>query len=309
MGSFATGVTIVTARDQAGDPVGMTASSFNSVSMDPPLILWSVTKNALSAPAFHAADHFAVHVLSTDQTALANRFAKSGGEKFNSIEFEEDANGTPKLNGCATCFTCSTWAVYEGGDHWIIVGLVEALETAAKEGLVFGGGSYATAAPLTLVDEAVPVQNAVDTPLDGLMFYHLSRAYHQMSHQFHADVHKEGFTLAEWRLSASLYGEASCSFDELASRTFLDRTSMLDILLAMEARGLCTLSVAGGHAVIDGVATGTKKGSDQVARLFEIARKQEKETLTGTNDEDIARFLKILEKIVSRTHVNDFADM
>jgi len=78
LSTFATGVTIVTARDAAGEPVGMTASSFNSVSMDPPLVLWSVTKTALSASAFKAAAHWAVHVLSTDQVELSNRFASSG---------------------------------------------------------------------------------------------------------------------------------------------------------------------------------------------------------------------------------------
>ena len=78
LGQFATGVTIVTARGPEGEPVGMTASSFNSVSIDPPLVLWSVTKSALSAEAFRTAEHYAIHVLATDQTDLSNRFARRG---------------------------------------------------------------------------------------------------------------------------------------------------------------------------------------------------------------------------------------
>jgi 3-hydroxy-9,10-secoandrosta-1,3,5(10)-triene-9,17-dione monooxygenase reductase component len=77
LSSFATGVTIVTTADVTGEPIGMTASSFNSVSMEPPLILWSVTKTALSAPVFQNAKHFAVHVLAANQMSLSNRFARS----------------------------------------------------------------------------------------------------------------------------------------------------------------------------------------------------------------------------------------
>ncbi len=120
LSSFATGVTIVTARDDADRPVGMTCSSFNSVSMAPPLILWSVTKTARSADAFITADHFAVHVLAFDQTEVSNRFARSGADKFGETQHAFDQNNVPIISDTASRFDCKQYAVYDGGDHWII---------------------------------------------------------------------------------------------------------------------------------------------------------------------------------------------
>jgi len=205
LSSFATGVTIVTANDDDDAPVGMTASSFNSVSTDPPLILWSVTKTALSAPTFQKAEHFAVHVLASDQTDLSNKFAKSGADKFEGTAYSIDGNKVPIIEGCATRFDCKTWAVYEGGDHWIIVGEVLGLVTDKKEGLVFGGGSYAVASPLTTLNPHDTVDTGSEGLVEDMFFYHLSRAYHHMGHEFHRAVQDSGLTVAQWRILASLF--------------------------------------------------------------------------------------------------------
>src|SRR5271154_4023877 len=85
LGAFATGVTIVTARAPDGTPVGVTANSFNSVSLDPPMVLWSLSRSSRSLAAFECADYWVVHILAADQEALSNRFAKSGGEKFSGL--------------------------------------------------------------------------------------------------------------------------------------------------------------------------------------------------------------------------------
>lgn len=148
LATFATGVTIVTARDGQGVPVGMTASSFSSVSMEPPLILWSAAKTALSAIAFHDAPHFAVHVLSKEQADLSNRFAETGIDKFAGLDWKADARDVPKLPEALARFECTQYAVYEGGDHWIIVGEVTSFEKADGTGLIHVGGGYASASPL-----------------------------------------------------------------------------------------------------------------------------------------------------------------
>ncbi|MEN0039798.1 MAG: flavin reductase family protein [Pseudomonadota bacterium] len=148
LSTFANGVSIVTARDGDGDPVGMTASSFTSVSMDPPLILWCPSKTALSAQAFYDAEHFAVHVLSTDQADLSNRFATTGTDKFAGLEWSGDAQGVPKLAEALARFECVQHAVYEGGDHWVILGEVTRFEHASGQGLIHVGGGYASASPL-----------------------------------------------------------------------------------------------------------------------------------------------------------------
>ena len=123
LSKFATGVTIVTACDDHGNHVGMTASSFNSVSMEPPLILWSVTKTALSSDIFRNAEYFAVHVLSADQKELSNKFARTGEDKFSEVNYTIDQNNVPLLTDALVRFDCTTWAVYEGGDHWIVIDL------------------------------------------------------------------------------------------------------------------------------------------------------------------------------------------
>src|SRR4249919_2131388 len=101
LGAFTTGVTIVTTRDDGGHDVGLTVNSFNSVSLEPPLVLWSLARNAASLPAFVAAEHFAVHILAADQEPLSNRFAQRGADKFAGLELARGEGGVPLLPGCA----------------------------------------------------------------------------------------------------------------------------------------------------------------------------------------------------------------
>ncbi len=145
LGSFATGVTVITAQGPDGRPVGLTANSFNSVSLDPPMVLWSLARQARSLPAFQAATHWAVHVLAADQEALSNRFARSGEDKFAGLVLAHGLGGVPLLDGCAARFECRNAFQHEGGDHLIFVGEVLAFERAEREPLLFHAGRYARA--------------------------------------------------------------------------------------------------------------------------------------------------------------------
>ncbi len=145
LGSFATGVTIVTTRDHTGRDIGLTANSFNSVSLDPPMVLWSLSKTSLSLPAFKQAEFFAVHVLGADQEPLSNLFATRGADKFASMSVERGRGGIPLLPECAARFECRTAFAYEGGDHEIIVGEVLDFSDFKRAPLVFQGGNYALA--------------------------------------------------------------------------------------------------------------------------------------------------------------------
>jgi 3-hydroxy-9,10-secoandrosta-1,3,5(10)-triene-9,17-dione monooxygenase reductase component len=145
LGSFATGVTIITTRGPGGAPVGLTVNSFNSVSLNPPLVLWSLAETSNSLPVFRAASHWAVHVLSSDQEALSGRFARRGEDKFAGAEVESGLGGIPLLRGCSARFQCRTAFQYEGGDHVIFVGEVLAFDRADVAPLVFHAGRYAHA--------------------------------------------------------------------------------------------------------------------------------------------------------------------
>jgi flavin reductase (DIM6/NTAB) family NADH-FMN oxidoreductase RutF len=122
LGRFATGVTVVTTMTPGG-PLGMTVNSFASVSLDPPLLLWSPARRSSRFPAFEAASHFAVHVLSAGQRDLAVRFARKGGD-FSGLSPSLGAGDAPLFAGCAARFECRHAAGYDGGDHLIMVGEV-----------------------------------------------------------------------------------------------------------------------------------------------------------------------------------------
>lgn len=139
---FATGVAVATAVDTNGAPAGITISSFNSVSLDPPLVLWSIGRDSYSYDAFINAEHFAVNVLTKQQQELSDRFAQRSDNKFDGVQTVEGLHGVPLLADCAACFQCRTEHVYEGGDHKIIVGRVLRIEEREADPLIFYRGSY-----------------------------------------------------------------------------------------------------------------------------------------------------------------------
>ncbi|MGI8943883.1 MAG: flavin reductase family protein [Qipengyuania sp.] len=147
LGSFATGVTIATTLDGAGEPVGVTASSFNSVSLDPPLVLWSLARDSFSQPVFAQSGHFAIHVLTAAQEQLSESFARSGADKFSGLDWEKGQLGSPILSEYAARFECSTRHQYAGGDHVIMVGEVVDFEARDEAPLLFHGGRYADHRP------------------------------------------------------------------------------------------------------------------------------------------------------------------
>ena len=149
LGMFATGVTVVTARNASGAPVGLTANSFNSVSLSPPLVLWSLARSAGSMPAFERGSHYAINILAADQRELAERFASKSIDRFADLDFRDGAGGAPVIDGAAAVFECFNRSRYEEGDHVIFVGEVERCTwRAAAQPLIFHGGRYFTELPL-----------------------------------------------------------------------------------------------------------------------------------------------------------------
>lgn len=139
LGRFATGVTVVTTMAASG-PLGITVNSFASLSLDPPLVLWSPARRSSRFGAFEAATHFAVHVLAEDQRALAVAFASKPWAE--GVAWSEGLGGAPLLDGCAARFECFHAARFEGGDHLICVGEVRRLVTADRSPLLFHRGAY-----------------------------------------------------------------------------------------------------------------------------------------------------------------------
>lgn len=147
LGTFATGVTIVTTVDEAGIPVGLTCNSFNSVSLSPPLVLWSLSLRSPNLSTFLQAPHFAVNVLACDQVALARRFGQSNPDKFAGVAFAPGVTGVPLLDGVAAHLQCRNETRYYSGDHVIFIGHVLHYAWRDCAPLVFYRGRYIEAAP------------------------------------------------------------------------------------------------------------------------------------------------------------------
>lgn len=141
-GRFASGITIVTAASEDG-PVGITANSFSSLSLDPPLVLWSPDAKSRRFPYFAAAQHYAIHVLAVEQVGLCHGFSKSAFA-FEGLDFELSAHGVPLIKNCLARFECEQRMVYPGGDHKIVVGEVMAAEMRDGDALTFFAGQIRT---------------------------------------------------------------------------------------------------------------------------------------------------------------------
>ena len=142
LGCFGTGVTVITAKSGAGRLVGLTVNSFASVSLDPPLVLWSLVSHSSSLSAFQEASHFAVNVLSLRQRELAAQFAKSSGDKFVGVGWSEGKGGAPLLDDVVAHFQCRNAYRYYGGDHVIFLGAVETYDYNSEPALLFNRGQF-----------------------------------------------------------------------------------------------------------------------------------------------------------------------
>ncbi|MEO0937098.1 MAG: flavin reductase family protein [Pseudomonadota bacterium] len=140
---FATGVTVVTTRDAALGPVGFTANSFASVSLDPPLVLWSIGSAATRHDVFAGAQRFAIHVLAEAQKDIASHFVQEGGG-FDAFDWHADADGLPHLNGCLARFACEMHQTITAGDHTIMIGRVTTIAQREGAGLAYMNSAFGT---------------------------------------------------------------------------------------------------------------------------------------------------------------------
>jgi flavin reductase (DIM6/NTAB) family NADH-FMN oxidoreductase RutF len=143
LGCFATGVTVVTTRDGAGSPIGLTANSFSAVSLDPPLILFCLAKSSSNLARFRAAEHFAINVLHIGQQPTSGVFARSTEDRFQDVAWESWDTGAPILSGSLASFECATHEVVEAGDHLVFIGRVlRARFEPRRDPLLYFRGKY-----------------------------------------------------------------------------------------------------------------------------------------------------------------------
>ncbi|MEZ5696262.1 MAG: flavin reductase [Sphingomonadaceae bacterium] len=295
LGAFATGVTIATTLDGEGQPVGVTASSFNSVSLDPPLVLWSLAKSSLSREAFCGSGHFAVHVLAATQEDLSNRFARSGDDKFAGVDWSGGQLGSPLLADFAARFECRTQHQYEGGDHIILVGEVIDYEAREAAPLLFHGGSYAERRPRT--------RSAGDPPSvdlehgnfsDDFLFYLLSRAHFQTSRPTREKLAEMGLSMSEYLTLALLTMESPLSASAIAERLgHTGHEPASDHFARLAEQGLIT-GTADGYDL-------APAGRDVFVATLAFGKALEADLADHFTEAEIAETKRVLRRIIELT--------
>ena len=215
LGSFTTGVTIVTTSATSGGDIGLTANSFNSVSLDPPLVLWSLKKDSLSFDAFMTAEHFAVHILAQDQEGYSSRFASRGTDKFAGVALDRGPDNTPLLKRFAARFICKTAFSYEGGDHQIFVGEVIEFEHTELPPLLFHQGQYAKLQSSEAAQASTAREGGFEGFDQGFLVTLLGRAHTQMQSEVRAELTSRKLTLSQYYLISLLGSFDDKSYDQL----------------------------------------------------------------------------------------------
>lgn len=295
LGSFVTGVTIVTACDSEGHDVGVTANSFNSVSLDPPMVLWSLARKSASLATFETATHFAVHILAADQEELSNRFAKSGADKFGGLEIARGAGGAPLLPGAAAQFECRTAFRHDGGDHVIFVGEVEAFSRSERPPLVFHGGRYALAARKTANLSAAGPAEGSGTFGEDFLGYLLGRAHFQVYARMLPELDKLKLTQNDhFVLSALGVLGTACPAAIEATVGYTGHQFGSREALALEARRLVTIDSTGS-------VTLTETGRAKFVELTAAAMAIEDEAAEALDESELAMLRHLLKRLIRKT--------
>ncbi len=300
LASFATGVCVITTRSAERGDVGLSANSFNSVSLDPPLILWSLSKTASAMPAFTSAGHFAVHVLSSDQAHLSKQFATRGIDRFAGVALERNAFGLPLLKDCAARFECELKYQYEGGDHVIFVGQVLRFSTAPVPPLVFHSGRYREVAEMVA---AFPLANPESPMAATDLSYLIWRAFMQFRRRYYdkrVDLQLNASDSYLLQLLAMRQGQTVAELD-VAVR-FTGKSCSPQEAEALRSRGLvdCDTPVMPSTRL-----SLTEKGTQMVRELRHASATAERELLSELSPVDGHRLKHLLRVMIEKTDGTD----
>jgi len=291
LGQFATGVTVVTTMEGA-EPVAITANSFSSVSLDPPLVSWSLRKVSRNLGAFQHAKHFAINVLAADQIDLSNRFSRSTIDKFGNCEWHPGQSGAPVFKGVAAQFECRLVGEYDGGDHVIFLGQVEHYRCFDRASLLFAQGRYA----LALDHPGAPSDLSIDAaahPRDDFFLPLLVRAYSYLSGAFDEHRDAEGLDANQTRVLAFLATRPGASAEVIARLTFLGVAAVEDAIAKLVGLGCVAPRPPGALAI-------TRAGIDCLQRITARAHVFEEEHLLGLDPEDVAATRRVLLALANR---------
>lgn len=296
LGNFATGVTIITAQNAQGEKVGVTANSFNSVSLDPPLILWSIDKKSSSYDVFKASSHFAVNILSGSQIDLSNKFSRRNIDKFQGTNYRLGVGNVPVLENCSAVFECELFQIIEGGDHWIMVGKVVNFADEGRSPLVYHQGAYSavTSHPMLQISD----NNKTHTDELGKLHqghlynnvcYLMSRAFKFYQTDYIPKQLVTGFRTSEARMLLVLGSGTSTSKADLPR----------DIAMPIQEieRAADILKIDELLVETEEFYQLTEKGKKTAHYLFDIADQHQNEVFSKYSEDEKSIFIKILKDV------------
>lgn len=294
LGNFATGVTIVTAATADGQKVGVTANSFNSVSLDPPLVLWSIDKRSGSYEVFEQAAHFAVNILSADQINLSNQFARPSDDKFVGVTHELGEGSAPLFPDCAARFQCEKYQQIDGGDHWILVGKVLAFDDFGRSPLLYHQGAYSMVLPHTRMTEKAegqPPSSAFQGRLSHNLYYLMTQAVRSYQSNYQPRQLASGLRTSEARMLMVLENDAGLSLCDLLREVAMPVREIEQAVDILKRKGL--VADADERYVL------TSAGVDQAEALWRIAGEQQDKVFGAFSAEQIDTFKAVLKAVIA----------
>ena len=296
LAEFATGVTVITTSVD-GERFGLTSNSFASVSLDPPLVLWSIRRESKSFAAFAACSHFAVNILAEGEIELSQRFARSGPDKFRELDCHAGEGDAPLFASAAASFECVRRQTHDGGDHLILIGEVLHYSRYERRPLLFVKGGYAVSAEhpdmraFVAGGKAERSDNGEERVLSNLMI----RAYSAIASRLERGRQTEGLglTLMQARLLRAAATSPDRTLDELMPELLLDFNASRNLLESLVSLGLVAVD---GH----GQVRLTAEGEGRLQAIVAHARASEDILFKGIPDTDLATVRRVLNAMVSK---------
>lgn len=293
LGNFATGVTVVTATSADGRQVGVTANSFNSVSLEPPLILWSIDKRSSSHEVFEAATHFAVNILAADQIDLSNNFARPKEDRFAGIAHEAGVGGAPLFPDCAARFQCEKYQQIDGGDHWILIGKVVAFDDLGRAPLLYHQGAYSMVLPhtrMTKREEGQPPSSNFQGRLSHNLYYLMTQALRAYQASYQPRQLSTGLRTSEARMLMVLENDAGLSLSDFQREVAMPAREIEEAVANLKRKGL--VEDAGECVRL------TVKGIEETEALWTIAGEQQAKVFGQFSQEQVETFKEVLKTVI-----------
>lgn len=295
LGQFATGVTVMTTR-HGEQLAGMSVNSFAALSLEPPLVLWSIRRQSASLSVFQAAGHFAVNVLGTDQVDISNRFSSPGTDKFALSTWSLGRLGAPLLEGCIAHLECQVEQMIEGGDHLIVVGRVAHYARYQGDPLIFMQGRYAVTEEhpdaVASAATAAPQQTTASDVAAGSLLRLLHFSSHQMSSKFEAHREAEGLTVAQFRVYSWLRTQPR-TLTQLRQLSYLGGRDADDAVQELFDRGHVTRDASGALNL-------TAAGRVRADAIAPRVQSFERALLQGIPEADVAITRRVLDTLAQR---------